>query len=139
DDALDEQGAWIIRQDFRPGISSICSGKYTETTSAIRAVPRKDRLPHSDDMHSPVRCAFVGQGEGMKRRNVLKLAGGAAAWPLLARAQQAKTVIGVLSARSPEESAGLLEALRHGLTENGITEGQNAAIEYRWALGEYGR
>ena len=48
-------------------------------------------------------------------------------------------VIGLLSARSPDESAGLLAAFRRGLAENGTVEGQSVAIEYRWALGEYDR
>lgn len=75
----------------------------------------------------------------MKRREFLGLAGGAAAWPVLARAQQAMPVVGLLSARSPDESAGLLAAFRRGLAESGIVENQNATIEYRWALGDYGR
>ena len=56
-----------------------------------------------------------------------------------ARAQQAMPVIGLLSARSPVESAALLAAFRRGLAENGTVEGQNVAIEYLWALGEYDR
>ena len=75
----------------------------------------------------------------MERRQFLGLAGGAAAWPLVARAQQAMPVIGLLSARSPEESASLVAAFRRGLTESGIVENQNATIEYRWALGDYDR
>jgi ABC-type uncharacterized transport system substrate-binding protein len=48
-------------------------------------------------------------------------------------------VIGFMSARSPEESAHLLEAFRRGLKEGGFVEGQNVAIELRWARGDYGR
>ena len=76
----------------------------------------------------------------MKRRTFMALVGGATAWPLVARAQQAATpVLGLLSTRSPDESAHLLAAFRRGLAGNGFAEGQNVAIEYRWALGQYDR
>ena len=76
----------------------------------------------------------------MRRRQfIILLSGAAITWPLAVRAQQQPIpVIGFMSARSPDDSADLIEAFRGGLKEGGIVEGQNATIEFRWAHGDYG-
>jgi ABC-type uncharacterized transport system substrate-binding protein len=76
----------------------------------------------------------------MRRREFMALLGGAAAWPLAARAQQsAMPVIGFLEQRSPDINPDLLRGFHRGLKDTGYVEGENVAIDYRWAENQMDR
>jgi putative ABC transport system substrate-binding protein len=83
----------------------------------------------------------VSEGDDMiRRREVITLLGGAAAWPVVARAQQAAVpVIGFLGGFSPAGGAEPLRAFRQGLSDAGYFENRNFEMEYRWAEGRYDR
>jgi putative tryptophan/tyrosine transport system substrate-binding protein len=74
----------------------------------------------------------------VRRREFIAGLGGAAAWPLVARAQlPSRSTIGLLNGGSPEDNVGSVVAFVGALTEAGYVEGKNLAIEYRWARGDY--
>ena len=111
----------------RGGISIIA-------TSAAKEV----LFEYEDGTKEPIHSDKHG-GAGpitMRRRELILLLGGAAMRPLSVRAQQkAMPVIGTLSAGPPGANASFWAAFRQGLSETGFVEGQNAAIDYRWAEG----
>ena len=74
------------------------------------------------------------------RRELLAAPGGAAAWPLAARTQQAAMpVIGFLESRSPDALVDRLRGFRLGLKDNGYVEGDNVTVTYRWAENNFDR
>src|ERR1043166_12547 len=76
----------------------------------------------------------------MRRREFITLLGGAAAWPVALRAQQpAMPMVGWLNSGASAGREHLLTAFRRGMGETGFIGGQNVAIEYRWAEGQYDR
>src|SRR5260370_38890512 len=75
----------------------------------------------------------------MKRRDFGIVLGSAALWPAAARAQQPVPVIGFLHSASPDAYADSLRGFRQGLKDTGYVEGENVAIEYRWAESQLDR
>src|SRR5207248_2997425 len=115
--------------------------------SAARAAVRrpsdcKVTIPPDCLPRNPVSCAPAKAGgdrmqHRLNRRAVIALVGGAAAWPITARAQPAVPVIGFLHGTAIESRRAEAIAFHHGLSETGYVEGRNVAVDYRWAEGNY--
>jgi len=86
-----------------------------------------------------LRCFSLGFGGPMRRRDLIKVIGGAAVWPLAARAQPSLPLVGYLAAGAPGSEMRLREAFAKGLGEAGYEDGKNIQIEYRWAENQYDR
>src|SRR5262249_28040454 len=81
-----------------------------------------------------------GRDGVVNRREFITLLGGAAVWPLVARAQQpAVPVVGFIRDGSADANARNVAAFRKGLNETGTVEGQNVTVEYHWLEGQYNR
>jgi putative ABC transport system substrate-binding protein len=79
------------------------------------------------------------QFDRLKRRDFITLIGGAAAWPLAARAQQPMPIVGYINSGAPGPMAPLVSAFHEGLSQAGYVEGRNVAVEYRWSEGRSDR
>ena len=99
-------------------------------------------IPQRSSLLPQLRCANLfcrkhGRHRAVKRRNFITLLGGAAAWPLAARAQQVERIwrVGLLETTTAESNVANLAALKQALLDLGYVEGRNLAIEYRSAEG----
>src|SRR2546427_5432987 len=105
---------------------------FVSSRPTIFGSSRRPGIPSLHGMNDPQPEGHMASHIG--RRKFLATLGGAVAWPLAARAQQpAAPVVGFLEIRSPETITERLRAFRQGLKETGYVEGENIAIDYRWA------
>src|SRR5258706_3556789 len=126
-------------------MSAASSRRQTHRTSGAAADQVRVRAQREDregTRHQIFRRLALPRrrGDRVKRREFISLFGGAAAWPLAAGAQQpAMPVTGLLNAGSPGPLRQQVAAFHEGLKESGYVEGQNVAVEYRWAESQYDR
>src|SRR5262245_9231594 len=127
-----------LRRTDSQGRKACRSSRRAGDESRVRAQSQDCALARFDD---PAPAAWPRRrGDRMKRRKFITLIGGAAAWPLEARAQQARTpVLGFLGSAAEADYKTTTAALRRGLNEAGYVEKQNLLIDYRWADFQYER
>src|SRR5262245_39739569 len=91
-------------------------------------------------LRSAARHRWEGENSGMRRREFMRLLGGAAvAWPIAARAQQGQHLIGFLVSGAPDSFAIFVDAFKQGMQDNGLVEGRDYILDLRFAEGDYNR